>query len=85
MKCQYFGCTQEATVRIPSVNMVVCDEHYALNVVRFGCEFKFEVLNKERLIMGHQVIPRPCGMSDDPGRPYRSGDMGRFAQPDSAR
>jgi len=47
MKCQYFGCTQEATVRIPSVNMIVCDEHYALNVVRFGCEFKFEVLNKE--------------------------------------
>lgn len=35
--------------------------------------------------LGHQVIPRPCGMSDDPGRPYRSGDMGRFAQPDSAR
>ena len=21
--------------------------------------------------LGHQVIPRPCGMSDDPGRPYR--------------
>ncbi len=42
--CQFFRCKQRATMKIINANMLVCDDHYLINVLRFGCQFDVVVL-----------------------------------------
>jgi len=47
VKCQYFGCDKKAEVRIKRANTCVCEEHYLMNVMRFGSTFTTEPVNKK--------------------------------------
>ena len=47
--CQWIGCNKPATVRIVRASACVCDEHYAANVLQFGCVFETEKVNKQAL------------------------------------
>ena len=39
-KCQWVGCKENATIFIPRGDTYVCDEHYLINILRFGCDLK---------------------------------------------
>ncbi len=44
MKCSWFNCNKEATVKIVRTNQGNCDEHWEINLLRFGCPNMFEPL-----------------------------------------
>ena len=44
MKCSWFNCNKEATVKIVNMNEGNCDEHWEINLLRFGCPDMFESL-----------------------------------------
>ena len=48
-KCQWYSCNEAATIRVPRANSVFCEEHYLLNVERFGCDLKGELIDQEKL------------------------------------
>lgn len=41
-KCEWMNppCKQDATIFIPGPSMYCCDDHYYLNILRFGCDLK---------------------------------------------
>jgi len=45
VKCQYIGCDKPATLKMVRSNTCVCDEHYELNVLRFGCVMEVNPLD----------------------------------------
>ena len=38
--CGWFGCDKVATVDVWRANTMLCDEHYLLNIERFGCDLE---------------------------------------------
>jgi len=38
--CRWHDCSAPATIKIVRINENFCEEHYLLNVLRFGCEFE---------------------------------------------
>ena len=47
IKCQWHGCQKEAAVKILRADTFVCDDHYEVNVLQFGCFLSFEKIKKE--------------------------------------
>ncbi len=45
--CQWIGCTQPATIRIVRASTNLCKDHYAENILRFGCEFEVKEITTE--------------------------------------
>ena len=44
--CQFIGCKEPATVRIPAASMNCCQDHYLFNVIKFGCAFTTEKITQ---------------------------------------
>jgi hypothetical protein len=41
-KCAWFDCDKPAEVRVKRTGDGFCEDHFLLNVVRFGCMFEHE-------------------------------------------
>lgn len=48
-KCEWMNppCKENATILTPRISMYICDEHYMLNILRFGCDMEGEPIKKE--------------------------------------
>lgn len=45
MECQYHLCEEEATIYVKAANLSVCEDHYILNVIRFGVDLRGETID----------------------------------------
>lgn len=45
--CQWFDCDQPATVIVKGANTPLCDDHYTINCLRFGCKLDAEPIKLE--------------------------------------
>jgi len=43
-ECKWFDCHADAVIRVPASGDSFCEDHYLLNVLRFGCDLKGELL-----------------------------------------
>lgn len=43
-RCRWMNppCNAKATIRVPRAQTQLCDDHYALNILRFGCDLEGE-------------------------------------------
>ena len=44
--CQYFRCTEPATIRIVRANVNCCEDHYRENLLKLGCAFTTEKIGE---------------------------------------
>ncbi len=54
IECQWFSCNKPATVRVIKADSCVCDEHYVINTIQFGCDFTTEPVNEKWLLEEEQ-------------------------------
>jgi len=43
-KCSWFDCNDKPVIYVRAANCYFCEDHYLLNIIRFGCDLEGEML-----------------------------------------